>query len=96
MQNLWINANITVTDDTDINALRQRAADTLRTISNPVRSDQGILTVNTVQISPDASARILYVIYDDDSSTIIGSSDDYDDAVAMADQTDARILTLRL
>ena len=49
--NITIYVSATVTSDTDLTALRQRVADQLRQISNPVREDEGITTVNSVKVS---------------------------------------------
>ena len=48
--NLTIVLNVSVTEDTDLKALQQRLADHVRLLSNPVRTDEGITTVQSVRI----------------------------------------------
>lgn len=49
--NITISVSATVAEGTDLGELRQRVDDQLRKISNPVREDKGITTVNSVKIS---------------------------------------------
>lgn len=48
--NLTIVVNVSVTEGTDVKALEQRLADHMRKLSNPVRTDEGIKTVQSVRI----------------------------------------------
>lgn len=50
MENLQILVNVTVDGNPNKSQLRQRIADQLRKIANPVREDEGITTVNSVTI----------------------------------------------
>lgn len=50
MKNMQISISVTVTDEVDIPKLRQRVADQIRKLSNPVREDEGITTINHVHI----------------------------------------------
>ena len=50
MYNINVNVQVTITDKTDLTALRQRIANKLRELANPVREDEGITTVNTVKL----------------------------------------------
>lgn len=50
MTRIKIEVDATVAEGTDLNKLRQRVADQLRRIGNPVREDEGITTVNHVQV----------------------------------------------
>lgn len=47
--NVRIIINVTVTEDTNLTELRQRIADKMRELSNPLREDEGILVVNGVR-----------------------------------------------
>lgn len=51
MENIKIIVTASVASGTDLNALRQRVADQLRKIANPVRDDQGITVVQHVVVT---------------------------------------------
>ena len=51
MKNMQILIHVTVTEEVDVSELRQRVADQIRKLSNPVREDEGITTINHVQIT---------------------------------------------
>jgi hypothetical protein len=51
--NLTIEINLATTDPVDLVALKRRIADNLRKLANPVRQDQGILTISNVRIVTD-------------------------------------------
>lgn len=57
--NIKITVNAAVADGTDLQLLRQRVADQLRQISNPVREDQGITSVSSVIVDDGAHERSL-------------------------------------
>ena len=48
--NVKITIDADVTDGTNLQLLRQKIADQLRQISNPVREDQGITSISSVII----------------------------------------------
>lgn len=47
--NVRVVISITITDNTDLKELRAKISEKLRELSNPVREDEGILTVNGVR-----------------------------------------------
>lgn len=49
--NVTVNINIRITEDTDLEKLRERIADQVRKLSNPVRTDEGITSVQSVRIN---------------------------------------------
>ena len=53
MKNAKIQINVSVTENTDLKSLRQRLAHHVRLLSNPVRTDQGITTVQSVKINDE-------------------------------------------
>ena len=53
MENLKITVHVTVTSDTDRNDLKRRVFEQMRKLSNPVRTDEGITTVNHVYIGKE-------------------------------------------
>lgn len=55
--NIKIIATAEVSTGTDLNLLRQRIADQLRQIANPVREDQGITVVSHVIVGDDVQER---------------------------------------
>lgn len=50
MTNVKLLVHVSVADDTNLNIMKQRFCDAIRTIVNPVRTDQGITTLNSVRI----------------------------------------------
>jgi hypothetical protein len=50
MNDLTVVVNLSVTEETDLKALEQRIADHLSKLSNPVRTDEGITTIQSVKV----------------------------------------------
>ena len=49
--NVTVNISIRITEDTDLEKLRERIAGQVRKLSNPVRTDEGITSVQSVTLS---------------------------------------------
>jgi hypothetical protein len=55
-QNIRIEVCVSVAKNTNLQQLKQKVADAIRTISNPVRTDPGILVLSNVKIITDTES----------------------------------------